>query len=311
MSDEVAELKKENAKLRLEANLRKSLANQLERQKQVANEAKIELEEKHRNLISSLNYAARIQQTILPTDDTVQNVFPGSYIFWRPQFIVGGDAYFMRRLSSGAGAVFGVYDCTGHGVPGAFMTLLAERALDAGVEASGSESDSQNRAGEILAYVDEFIRAEVNAGDGTTSNDGMDAFLLDYRPGGNSFYASANFKVFAQIDSDFIELESDEASIGYRMEPGDERSVFKTRTLDLSDTESLVIVSDGILDQKGGAKGLSLGRRRLLKLLEGAIIKDSSPPRLDGTHLMSSIQDYQGDEEQRDDMTLIILSLSN
>ena len=58
MSDEVAELKKENAKLRLEANLRKSLANQLERQKQVANEAKIELEEKHRNLISSLNYAA-------------------------------------------------------------------------------------------------------------------------------------------------------------------------------------------------------------------------------------------------------------
>ena len=151
MSDEVAELKKENAKLRLEANLRKSLANQLERQKQVANEAKIELEEKHRNLISSLNYAARIQQTILPTDDAVQNVFPGSYIFWRPQFIVGGDAYFMRRPSSGAGAVFGVYDCTGHGVPGAFMTLLAERALDAGVEASGSEGNSQDRAGTILA----------------------------------------------------------------------------------------------------------------------------------------------------------------
>ena len=198
MSDEVAELKKENAKLRLEANLRKSLANQLERQKQVANEAKIELEEKHRNLISSLNYAARIQQTILPTDDAVQNVFPGSYIFWRPQFIVGGDAYFMRRPSSGAGAVFGVYDCTGHGVSGAFMTLLAERALDAGVEAIGSEGNSQNRAGRILAYVDEFIRAEVNASDGTTSNDGMDAFLLDYRPGGNSFYASANFNGFAQ-----------------------------------------------------------------------------------------------------------------
>ena len=309
MSDEVAELKKENAKLRLEANLRKSLANQLERQKQVANEAKIELEEKHRNLISSLNYAARIQQTILPTDDAVQNVFPGSYIFWRPQFIVGGDAYFMRRPSSGAGAVFGVYDCTGHGVPGAFMTLLAERALDAGVEASGSKGNGQDRAGTILAYVDEFIRAEVNANDGTSSNDGMDAFLLDYRPGETSFYASANFKVFAQIDSDFIELESDEASIGYRMEPGEGPSEFKTRTLDLSDTECLVIVSDGILDQKGGAKGLSLGRRRLLHLLEGAIIKDSSPPRLDGAHLMSSIEDYQGDEEQRDDMTLIVLSL--
>ena len=309
MSDEVAELKRENAKLRLEANLRKSLANQLERQKQVANEAKIELEEKHRNLISSLNYAARIQQTILPTDDAVQQVFPGSYIFWRPQFIVGGDAYFMRRPSSEVGAVFGVYDCTGHGVPGAFMTLLAERALDAGVEASSSEDNSQERAGAILTYVDEFIRAEVNANDGTSSNDGMDAFLLDYRPGGNSFYASANFKVFSQIEDKFIELESDEASIGYRMEPGEERLVFKTRALDLSDTESLVIVSDGILDQKGGAKGLSLGRRRLLRLLEEAVVKDRSLPRLDGARLMSAIEDYQGDEEQRDDMTLIVLSL--
>ena len=231
MSDEVAELKKENAKLRLEANLRKSLANQLERQKQVANEAKIELEEKHRNLISSLNYAARIQQTILPTDDAVQNVFPGSYIFWRPQFIVGGDAYFMRRPSSGAGAVFGVYDCTGHGVPGAFMTLLAERALDAGVEASGSKGNSQDRAGTILAYVDEFIRAEVNANDGTSSNDGMDAFLLDYRPGETSFYASANFRVFAEVDDEFTELESDESSIGYRMEPGEDKAVFKASLL--------------------------------------------------------------------------------
>ena len=309
MSDEVAELKKENAKLRLEANLRKSLANQLERQKQVANEAKVQLEEKHRNLISSLNYAARIQQTILPTDDAVQKVFPGSYIFWRPQFIVGGDAYFMRRTSSGADAIFGVYDCTGHGVPGAFMTLLAERALDAGFEASSNKGDSQDRAGTILGYVDEFIRTEVNGNDGTSSNDGMDAFLLDYRPNGNSFYASANFKVFAQIDGKFNELQSDETSIGYRIEPGEEQSLFKTRALDLSGLESLVIVSDGILDQKGGAKGLSLGRRRLLHLLEGAMVEDSSPPRLDGAHLMSSIEDYQGDEEQRDDMTLIVLSL--
>ena len=309
MSDEVAELKKENAKLRLEANLRKSLANQLERQKQVANEAKIELEEKHRNLISSLNYAARIQQTILPTDDAVKQVFPGSYIFWRPQFIVGGDAYFMRQPPAEEGAVFGVYDCTGHGVPGAFMTLLAERALDAGVEASGSESNSQDRAGAILRYVDEFIRAEVNANDGTSSNDGMDAFLLDYRPGETSFYASANFKVFVQVDDEFTELESDESSIGYRMEPGEDRAVFKTRALDLSVTKSLVIVSDGILDQKGGAKGLSLGRRRLLRLLQDAMVKDNGLPCLDGERLMAAIEDYQGEEEQRDDMTLIVLSL--
>ena len=93
------------------------------------------------------------------------------------------------------------------------------------------------------------------------------------------------------------------------MEPGEDRAVFKTRALDLSVTKSLVIVSDGILDQKGGAKGLSLGRRRLLRLLQDAMVKDNGLPHLDGARLMAAIEDYQGDEEQRDDMTLIVLSL--
>lgn len=309
MSDELADLKKENAKLRLEANLRKSLANQLERQKKLANDAKSELEEKHRDLISSLNYAARIQRTILPSEQAVQQVFPGSFIFWRPQNIVGGDAYFMRSSGPQGGAMFGVYDCTGHGVPGAFMTLLAERALDAGVETSKDHEDSPSRAGGILTHVDEFIRAEVNANDKASSNDGMDAFLLDYRPGETSFYAAANFKVFVQTGDSFTELESDEASIGYRTESGEAPPSYRTSPLDLSQATSLVIVSDGILDQKGGAKGLSLGRRRLKGLLEEAVTEDAGVTRLDGAGLMEAIEQYQGDEEQRDDMTLIILSL--
>jgi serine phosphatase RsbU (regulator of sigma subunit) len=79
--------------------------------------------------------------------------------------------------------------------------------------------------------------------------------------------------------------------------------------LDLSQAACLVIVSDGILDQKGGAKGLSLGRRRLKDLLEQALVDDAGSSRLDASHLMSAIEGYQGDEEQRDDMTLIVLSL--
>jgi len=77
-----------------------------------------------------------MQRTILTSEEAVKDVLPGSYIIWRPQHIVSGDAYFLWRRISGKSAMFRVYDCTGHGVPGAFMTLLAERALDAGVEAS-------------------------------------------------------------------------------------------------------------------------------------------------------------------------------
>ena len=85
--------------------------------------------------------------------------------------------------------------------------------------------------------------------------------------------------------------------------------IFRTLLLDLSQAISLVIVSDGILDQKGGAKGLSLGRRRLKNLLEKAVTEDTVSEVLDGDHLMRAIHEYRGDEEQRDDMTLIVLSL--
>ena len=107
----------------------------------------------------------------------------------------------------------------------------------------------------------------------------------------------------------FKELESDEVSIGYRLESGETSPSFRTLPLDLSQAISLVIVSDGILDQKGGAKGLSLGRRRLKSLLEKAVTEDTGLKVLDGDHLMRAIHEYQGNEEQRDDMTLIVLSL--
>ena len=94
------------------------------------------------------------------------------------------------------------------------MTLLVERALDAGVEASRNKRKNPNRAGEILSYVYNFIRTVVNAGSLVSYNDGMDAFLLNFWPGEKSFYAAANFKVFMQTGRGFTELEIDEASIG-------------------------------------------------------------------------------------------------
>ncbi len=193
--------------------------------------------------------------------------------------------------------------------PWCVYDLLAERALDAGVEASRHKRKNPNRAGEILSHVDDFIRTVVNADSLTSSNDGMDAFLLDFRPGGKSYYASANFNVFVQTVRGFKELESDEVSIGYRLETGETSPSFRTLPLDLSQAISLVIVSDGILDQNGGAKGLSLGRRRLKNLLEKAVTEDTGPEVLDGDNLMRAIHEYQGNEEQRDDMTLIVLSL--
>lgn len=318
LREEVATLKKEVSKLRLETNLRKSLANELEKQKKVANTAKAELEEKHRNLISSLNYAARIQTSILPSRAALDRLFPGHFIFWEPQNIVGGDAYFLHLADmAGSGTpasesaaakpkagVFSVYDCTGHGVPGAFMTLLGERALETGC---GLAAADDARAGGILSHVDDFIRREVNAEDGTEANDGMDCLVLDVGTDGSCRYASANFTLFGQTADGFVELETDEASVGYRLEAGETAPEFTTRRLDLSRFRSIVIASDGILDQVGGPKGLSLGRRRLTAMLAAATQAPGSAIPIDGDAVVTAIRDYQGAREQRDDMTLIIL----
>ena len=310
--DELLALKKEVSKLRLEANLRKSLATQLEKQKQVADRAKAELEEKHKNLISSLNYASHIQKSIMPSAPVLDSVFPGAFIHWVPQHIVGGDAYFMRRQPGDDGAdgatVFCVYDCTGHGVPGAFMTLLGERALDLGVTASGDVASG--RAGNILAFADRFIRRQVNTSSGTESNDGMDCFVFDFDAGGLSHYASANFTVFGQTGDGFVELDADPDSVGYRLDAGDSAPSFTTHALDHSAYTALVIISDGILDQKGGPKGLSLGRRRFASMLESVTANHGWDKPVDGAAVVAAVTDYQGENEQRDDMTLVVIPLA-
>ncbi|MBL6672598.1 MAG: SpoIIE family protein phosphatase [Alphaproteobacteria bacterium] len=293
-----------------------------ERTRKIA-ETQAELEDKHKNLIASLNYASRIQASILPSSDDMQTVFPGCYVAWEPQHIVGGDAYLLRRINTGKDderAVLAVYDCTGHGVPGAFMTLLGARALDAGIEADARAP--QPRIGSVLDAADAFIRREVNADGNAASNDGMDCFILDYRKTGDSSYASANFTVFAQRGEEIFEIDNDLGSIGYRLQEEDAVPAFETRPITLSDYDNLVIVSDGILDQIGGPKRLSLGRRRLLRMISDAITPQDNSGQtggdqtggdktagthINGSALRESIHQYQGENEQRDDMTLVIL----
>ena len=283
-----------------------------ERTRKIA-ETQAELEDKHKNLIASLNYASRIQASILPSVDDMQAVFPGCYVVWEPQHIVGGDAYLLRRFKVGSDderAVLAVYDCTGHGVPGAFMTLLGARALDAGIEANARATSP--KIGSVLEAADAFIRREVNADGNAASNDGMDCFILDYRKAGECSYASANFTVFGQRGEEIVEIKNDYGSVGYRLQADDAVPTFETRPITLFDYDNLVIVSDGILDQIGGPKQLSLGRRRLLDMIRDAITsQDSSGGTggryIDGAALRESIRHYQGENEQRDDMTLLIL----
>lgn len=271
-------------------------------------ETQAELEDKHRNLIASLNYASRIQASILPSADDMQQVFAGCFVSWEPQHIVGGDAYLLRRMKPGTAeerAVLAVYDCTGHGVPGAFMTLLGARALDDGIAAEARRRTP--RIGAVLEAADDFIRREVNADGNAASNDGMDCFILDYRPRGDSYYASANFTVFGQRGTEITELDNDYGSIGYPLQKGDAVPQFETRALTMTDYDNLVIVSDGILDQIGGPKKLSLGRRRLLKMIDAATTSQDGDSVIDGAGLRDAVRAYQGDHAQRDDMTLLVL----
>ena len=151
---------------------------------------------------------------------------------------------------------------------------------------------------------------QVNTDGDTESNDGMDCFVLDFEPGGRSHYASANFTVFGQTDDDFIALDNDPDSVGYRLDADESAPTFATHMLDLDAFRALVIVSDGILDQKGGPKGLSLGRRRLLGILHDVAAADRWSGPVDGAAIVAAVESYQGENEQRDDISLVVIPMT-
>lgn len=264
--------------------------------------------EKSRQILQSIEYASTIQRSHLrSSNEALEAGLADQAMVWQPRDVVGGDCYFFRKLPQG---LFGaLVDCTGHGVPGAFMTLIALSFLEQRVAPGDAGVDPGAVLGDLNRYIKQVLAQGQNARveEGSRSDDGMDALCFLLEEDGRSFcYASARLSVLLAPggDAEIQCLDGERAGIGYVDTPDD--AVWSTRSLELAPGSRLLLFTDGVTDQLGGPKGIALGRKRLGEWF-GTTLQGSS--REAGEAFQSFFMEWQGEQARRDDVTLLAFSV--
>jgi serine phosphatase RsbU (regulator of sigma subunit) len=218
-------------------------------------------------------------------------LFPKSFLLYSPKDIVSGDFYWFGEV--GNDRVLAVVDCTGHGVPGAFMSLIGNTLLNEIVY-----TKHMIDPGEILQALDHGIITELNKESNSDSIDGMDICLCVINKEENTLkFAAANRPLFYFTDAGFNEIKGERKSIG------DNRKnlVYTTTTLELSSIRSFYLFTDGLIDQND-SENVKFGSRRFRELLIELHTKNETEQL---TNLEFEINKHRGDESQRDDVTVI------
>ena len=245
---------------------------------------------------SSIRYAAKLQNALLP------KTMPGDFdinVEWRPRDLVGGDIYFIKDFPDRV--YIAVVDCTGHGVPGAFLSIIARSHLDKAIDA-----DNYQSAGDYLSSVNELLKETLSRSDQkNTSEEGFDGGVcIYYRKDQKLEFAGAKSSIFNVDGFEATETSGDRKSVGStRMAPD-----FKFTTHQIASPKgAFVMLTDGITDvMSPEEKPIAFGRRRVIKILKES--SDKTPTSI-VKNIMSSVNLYRGDAPFRDDLTLLAFSL--
>lgn len=249
-------------------------------------------------ITSSIRYASRIQRSVLPPDEMMDALLPNHFVLWKPRDVVGGDIYWAAQWGNGTLVLLG--DCTGHGVPGAFMTLISTGALDRAL-LDVAEGD----AAALIQRMHQLIQAALSqtseCRDDGCSDDGLELGICYLPPRGDTLtFSGAGFPLFIGENSGIRMVKGDRKGIGYRAIPGD--TVWSNHCLPVTDGQVFYMSSDGIFDQVGGPKRMGFGKKRFRKLL--ADIRDI-PISGQGEAIFKAVAEYQGRETRRDDISAI------
>lgn len=263
----------------------------IESQKHEVEEQKEIVEEKNKEITDSINYAKRIQQAILPPPRIFKEVFNNSFILYKPKDIVAGDFYWMEVV--GDWAIFSAADCTGHGVPGAMVSVVCHNALNRSVREFGLTDP-----GKILDKTRELV-IETFAKSDQEVRDGMDISLCAYNKKSKELkWAGANNPLWLLRGSEWTELKPDKQPIGKY----ESSALFTTNELQLNDGDQFYIFTDGYADQFGGPKGKKFKYKPFQELL----LENAQLPMSDQSSRLNVVfEEWRGDLEQVDDVCVI------
>ncbi|TXB65840.1 tetratricopeptide repeat protein [Vicingus serpentipes] len=262
---------------------------EVEMQKVVVEEAHAELEEKNQEIMDSITYAKRIQNAILPPTKLVKKYLKESFILYKPKDVVAGDFYWMEHNNNKI--LFAAADCTGHGVPGAMVSVVCNNGLNRSVREYGLTDPGQilNKTREIV--IQEFDKSEEDI------KDGMDIALCSLE-GNKLQYAGAHNPLWIIRNGEIIETKANKQPIGRFDNP----EPYITHSFDLEQGDSIYIFSDGYVDQFGGEKGKKFKAKAFRDLLLSIQYKSMEKQK---AIIDDAFEAWKGNLEQIDDVCVI------
>lgn len=263
--------------------------------------AKMEIEEIHKHTKESIEYASLIQGALIPEGKLFRKYFQDYFAIWRPKDVVGGDIYLLEELRDENECLLMVIDCTGHGVPGAFVTMLV-KAIERQITSRIKHSNEVVSPAKIISVFNASMKHLLKQENSTSiSNAGFDGQVVYYNKMQKILkVASARNEIFYYQDNELKIIKGDRHSVGYK--DSDVNFKFKEHIIDVSKETTFYISSDGYWDQNGGKKDLPFGKKRFKMLLE-EMCKESMADQQE--ILLYTHQDYKDGFEQNDDVTVI------
>ena len=260
-----------------------------------------ELEDVNRQITDSIEFASIIQQAFIPEQAELDAFFEDEFTLWKPRDIVGGDIYFFDELNNKNKAILMVIDCTGHGVPGAFVTMLV-KTLVRHLISHINQNEEEVSPAKLLVILNRSLKHLLKQHDkNSLSNAGFDAAILYIdKEVSKITYAGANIPLYYMKEGNMKRIKGDRHSIGYKTSDSDFE--FHNHALDFDENIQFYITSDGYIDQNGGEKGFPMGRKRMIRLLE----EYSEKPMKDQKAMLEkALISYQGKEDRNDDITIV------
>lgn len=251
-------------------------------------------EKQHNEIIESIQYAKRIQASILPPIKKIKNSLPESFIYYEPKDVVSGDFYWYEEVNKKP--LFAVVDCTGHGVPGAFMSIIGYTQLNEIIS-----EQNISTPGIILKELDKRVKLALNQNnkEDKNSEDGMELGIIMINNNEKKLeFSGAMRPLYMVKDGDLHIVKGNKFSIGGR---SFRRKEFITTRINIEKGDCFYLFSDGYPDQFGGPRGKKFMTKHVGEMLQGIAHLSMAEQ---GKVIKKTIKDWMGNEEQVDDILI-------
>lgn len=253
--------------------------------------ARLNLEHKNQEITDSINYAKRIQAAILPSQKTLGSHLNEAFVLYLPKDIVAGDFYWTERI--GDTILFAVADCTGHGVPGAMVSVICHSALNTAIKQNGLTDP-----GEILDLTTDLVLEQFERSEEEVK-DGMDIALCSFNVKTRSLkFAGANTPLWIVRGEEIVKFKANRQPVGKYQN----RTAFTSQDVEIQKGDIIYLSSDGYTDQFGGEKGKKFLKKRFRELL---IRISKKPIQTQSNLLLKAFEDWRQHYDQVDDVCVM------